>query len=185
MSELRIDYEKYYEFNGDTEIIVCDYHSIEARLKEIQKGRFDLSYLSDDYHELLLMARDLSDDLDRAIDEFYNSFPQKSGINTGVYWFNSAITLYNGTNMEKLLENEGKYDKNEYLEKSIRLRAVNSLSKEQHFLLHTKTYELVFRYIKLTLDLDALRGINEELERLHSSTKNKDGKIELHKSAYV
>jgi|GEM_PF-3733909 len=184
MKTLDIWYEKYYNCGqGD---MAFDYTSVEAELNSIQEGRLRLGFLDDDYNELLNRAAELSVELEEALEEFSYAFPQKNVQydirDSGAYWFNSAMALYNGTDMDGLLESEDKYGKNIYTEKSLRLRAVNALTKEQHLLLLSKTYSIVFRYFRLKTERDVLIGVNDELERLHSF-KMKNGNIELPTSA--
>ena len=147
-----------------------------------------LGYVDEDYTVLLNTAAGLSEKLYRVIEQFSAMLPYKSfggdERDTGIYWFNSAAALYNGTDMGTLADKEGKYDIDVYNEKSLRLRALNSLTKEQHLLVLTKTYEILFRYIRLKSELDALIGVDDELERLHSF-KKKGGHTELPKSAWV
>ena len=181
--------EQYFNFDSYADTVACDFHSVEAGLDKILDGNLRLGYVDEDYNNILINAADLSCMLYRVIDELSVSLPQKSigydderGI--GIFWFNSAVALYNGTDMDTLADNEEKYDINEYNEKSLRLRAVNSLTKEQHMYLLVKTYGIVFRYIRLKFELDALCGVDDELGRLHSS-KKKDGNTELPKSAWL
>ena len=189
MTKLCMHDEQYFNFDSYVDTVACDFHSVEAGLDEIQDNNLRLGYVDEDYCNLLNITADLSCMLYWLVEEFNQSLPPKSiGYDdergTGIYWFNSAVALYNGTDMDTLADNEEKYDINEYNEKSLRLRAVNSLTKEQHMYLLVKTYEIVFRYIRLKLELDALCGVDDELGRLHSS-KKKDGGTELSKSAWL
>ena len=190
MRKLYMSDERYYSDKYYPDSIACDYHSVDAGLEAILGSSLRLGYVDEDYTNLCNNAAYLSNDLYQTIREFSETLPPKgSGWDeeaTGIYWFNSAMALYNGCDMDVLLENEEKYDdRNEYKEKSVRLRAVNSLTKEQHLLLLTKTYKIVFRYIQLKSELNVLIGIDDELERLHSFKKKKDGSAELPKSAWV
>jgi len=188
MRKLSIFNERYYHYDGGADSIACDFHSVDAGLNEIEDRNLRLGFVDEEYTVLLNAAADLSCMLYRFIEEISLSFPPKvlfgDERDTGIYWFNAAVSLYNGTDMEALAENEEKRIKEECNEKSIRLRAVNGLSKEQHLLLITKTFEIVFRYISLKSELDVLIGVDDELARLHSF-KKKDGNTELPKSAWM
>jgi len=187
MKTLTIWDEKYFNSShGDP--MDCDYQSVETALNNIQDSRQRVGFLDEDYNDLLNRAADISVELEETIQEFSFALPQKNVkydiTDSGIYWFNSAMVLHNGTDMDELLENEDKYNQNAYKEKSLRLRAVNALTKEQHLLLLSKTYSIVFRYIQLKTELDVLMGVNDELERLHSFRK-KDGNLELPNSAWA
>ena len=180
--------ERYFRYDDGLDMTACDFHSVEAGLDEILERNHRLGYVDEDYTNLLNAAADLYDMLTRTVEQFSLQLPLKNigydERDTGIYWFNAAISLYNCTDMITLMDNEEKARTDEYKEKSLRLRAVNGLPKEQHFMLLTKTYGIVFRYIRLKTDLDVLIGVDDELERLHSA-KKKNGDIILPKSAWV
>ena len=180
--------ESYYHPWDEMDTEPFDCFSIRTALDKISDGGLQFDYMDEEYNNILNAAADLSNDFERVIEQLGVELPIKGSDydfeGTGYYWFNTALSLSNITDMTTLLGHEEKYDQNEHEEKAKRLRAINSLTKEQHFLLFSKVYPIAFRYVLLKTELDALVGTNDELERLHSF-KKKNGTLELPKSAWV
>jgi len=159
--------------------------SIRSTLEELsQKAR--CHYYSDEINDLLNMAAYLENDIDRAIMSF-ESLPyrnQRSEDESGVYWFNAVIALYNGTDMECLQENEDDYDTNEFQYRMRKLNAVFSLDKATMINLMSTVLSLVFRYFTIKTTIEAVVGIDEEMQHRQSLFK-KNGKVILANTEYL
>ena len=183
------------DFHGMLEMPL-DYYSIIERLGEIEyrpyetdRSEYYMDY-ADLFNELSILSADLYIDLERLIREldFSWNLPRKrqEGIENanGMFWFNTATALLEETNMSLMLENEGNYDLDEETERDKRVRAVKALTKEMQFKLFTEVFNFLMRFVKLSLAYQAICGMIDELEHLHSF-RERNGEILLPATAYV
>ncbi|MPM29316.1 hypothetical protein SDC9_75856 [bioreactor metagenome] len=86
--------------------------------------------------------------------------------------------------MSLMLENQGIYDLDEETERDKRVRAVKALTKEMQFTLFTEVFNFQLRFVKLSLAYQAICGMIDELEHLHSF-RERNGEMLLPSTAYL
>jgi len=162
-----------------------DYIFLRSTLEELSQTA-QCRYYGDELNELLNMVAYLENDIDRTIASF-DSLPcrnQRSEYEPGVYWFNAVIALYNGTDMECLQENEYDYTTKEFQYRMRKLNAVFSLDKSTMIKLISTVLSLVFRYFTVKTTIEALVGIDEEMQYRQSLFKKND-KVILANTEYL
>lgn len=183
------------EFQGMLEMPL-DYYSVIERLGEIEwrpsecdRRDYYMDY-ADLFNELSILSADLYIDLERLISrlDFNWGLPQKrlEGIEhaTGIFWFDAAAALLEETSMSLILENQGLYGLDEETERDKRVRAVKALTKEMQFRLFTEVFNFQMRFMKLSLAYQAICGMIDEVEHLHSF-RERNGETLLPPAVYV
>lgn len=170
-------------FSNETQEL--DYASVRSGLEKMSQ-QLHCRYYDDELNDLLNMAAYLENDIDGAIASF-ESFPcrnKRSEDEPGIYWFNAVMTLYNGIDLDCLQMNEEDDTANPFVFQTRKLNAVFSLDKSTMLTLISTVLSLVFRYFAIKTTIEAVLGIDEEMQHRQSLFK-KNGKVILSGSEYL
>lgn len=184
-----LNFDRFLSVPLDYFSVVEKLSTIECRPTELDRSVYCMDY-ADLFNELSLLAAQLYRELDRLIyDLIYRwDFPRRVSDTyenaTGVVWFDTASSLISATDMDLLMENEGRWGGDMDTERDRRVRAVKHLTKEQMFRLFTEVFHFLMGFFELNQAYEAICGMVDELERLHSY-RERDGKAQLPPSAYL
>lgn len=104
---------------------------------------------------------------------------------TAITWFNTAACMLSDIDMVELLEHENIYGNDIWNEKEKRIKALSKLTKEKQMKLYTEVIGFIVRYLELRQAFDNIVSLINELDYHQSFVINKNGDVELNKSAYL
>lgn len=168
-----------------------DYFSIIEKLGEIEYKYCDSDHdeyywdYEDMFSELANGASYLYEDIETLRWDLYHEMPGRTRGDSGIFWFDTAALLIDETDYMLLVENEGMtIPDDEESERSKRMRALKTLTKDKAVELLRRVFICLMRYMKLLQAYEMLCAMVDELRRLHSF-RERNGEILLPTTAFV
>lgn len=152
-------------------------------------------FYSEQIMELSILAADMYSELDSIKSKLWYEMPTKQiefceeddCTQTAIAWWNTAACMFSDIDMTTLLENENKYNMDEWeqeKEKEKRIKALERLTKKQFMTLNTLVIGFITRYLELVSAFDVITGCIRELDYHQSAVQGKNN-VKLPDAAYL
>ncbi len=104
---------------------------------------------------------------------------------TAIAWWNTAACMLTDIDMRVLLESENNYSGEVEKEKERRIRALNSLTKEQNMYVYTTVIGFIFRYLDLKNSFEVVSSVIDSLDEHQAIMKNQADELLIPQAAYI